>query len=274
MEKGKFCEKLKLDVDSILAYGILQNKVGCKAFLTYGLFFLRSFLENETMTRFPSPSDSADHGQKLTSRQLEILAYIQQEISESGRPPSYREIAKHFRYDAVGTVQDHISALIKKGFLERDEKIARGIRLAHRPRSPFRAVEIPILGIVPAGKPIEALENSIGMLSVSVREKGEYYALKVKGDSMKDAGILDGDFAIVRKQNQAESGEIVIALIGDEATVKILEKKRGRVRLLPANPAFSPIELGGTNTEIKTLIQGRVVSVQRYYSSLGKNNSP
>lgn len=216
------------------------------------------------MKTLSSNPDSERGTRPLTQKQLEILTYIQKEISEAGRPPSYREIAKHFRYDAVGTVQDHVRALIKKGYLEQDERIARGIRLAHRPRFPFRPIEIPILGWVPAGKPIEALENSLGMLSVSVREKGEYYALKIKGDSMRDAGILDGDLAIIKKQSHAESGEIVIALIGDEATVKFLEKKKGRTRLLPANPAFSPIELGTSGAT--TLIQGKVVGIQRYYS--------
>jgi repressor LexA len=194
----------------------------------------------------------------LSAKQAKVLAFIESEISRLGRPPTYRDIAHGCGYEAVGTVQDHVCALIKKGFLEKVPGLARGIQLVHRSHS----MDIPILGMVPAGKPMEALENQLGSISVPARWRGALYALQVKGESMKDAGILDGDFVVVKKQNHAENGEIVVALLQGEATVKYLEKKLDRVRLLPANANFSPIDC---SAEIDNLIQGKVVSVQRYY---------
>lgn len=194
----------------------------------------------------------------LSPKQAKILAFIESEISKSGRPPTYRDIADHCGYDAVGTVQDHIRSLIRKGYLEKTPGVARGIRIAHHTQSLF----IPILGMVPAGRPIEAIESQLGTLSIPARWKGELYALKVKGESMKDAGILDGDFVVVKKQTTAENGEIVVALMNGEATVKYLEKKAGRIRLLPANSKFSPIEW---QEGLENLIQGKVVGVQRFF---------
>lgn len=196
----------------------------------------------------------------LTEKQAEILSYIEAEIAESGCPPTFRQIAKHFGYKAVGTVEDHVKALIRKGVLLKESGVACGIRLAHH-SSPF---SIPILGSVPAGKPIEAIESALGSLPVSSTRcrGGEHFALQVRGESMRDAGILDGDYVVVRKQITAEDGDIVVALIDGEATVKTLEKRKGRIRLLPANPAFEPIEL---RSDRQNSIQGKVISVQRFY---------
>lgn len=195
----------------------------------------------------------------LTAKQAEILRIIEEETAQSGRPPSYREIAKRCGYDAVGTVQDHVRALIRKGFLTQVRGVARGIQLAHRSESR----DIPILGSVPAGRPIEAIHDATGSVSISGSLKGDFYALRVKGESMIEAGILDGDLVIVRQQATADSGDIVVAMIEGEATVKKLERKAGRVRLLPANPLFSPIEIppGSENS-----IQGKVVALQRLFT--------
>lgn len=201
----------------------------------------------------------------LSPKQSEILAYIEQEVARSGRPPTYRDIARHFG-GAVGTVQDHVKALVKKGFLRKSEGVARGLELAHRSSS----IDVPVLGFVPAGNPLEAIEFSHspgpgpGQRSVTVPAsvRGQLFALKVKGESMIEAGIMDGDYVIVKKQNHAENGEIIVAMIDGEATVKYLEKKRGRVRLLPANPRFEPIEIPPHSENV---IQGKVVSVQRFY---------
>ena len=201
---------------------------------------------------------STDGESPLSDKQMKILTFIENEISKTGCPPSYRDIAFHFGYDAVGTVQDHIRALVNKGYLTK-EKGARGIRLAFRSATS----QIPVLGKVPAGHPIESTQNIIGSLSIPARWKGDLYALKVTGESMRDAGILDGDYIIVKKQNHANSGEIVVALLGEEVTVKYLEQKPGQVRLLPANPKFSPIEL---NNQPDSVIQGKVIGVQRYFS--------
>jgi repressor LexA len=199
------------------------------------------------------------HENQLSPKQAEVLALIEGEITRHGRPPTYRDIAKHCGYEAVGTVQDLIRALIKKGFLHKEPGVARGIRLAHRAES----FDIPILGSVPAGRPIEAIETGLGYISIPSKWRGELYALRVSGESMIGAGIFDGDFVVVHKDARANSGDIVVAMINGEATVKYLEKKSGRVRLMPANPAFSPIEVPA---ESDNVIQGKVVSVQRYYS--------
>jgi repressor LexA len=195
---------------------------------------------------------------KLSPKQSKILAFIEEEISRTGRPPTYRDIAKHCGYGAIGTVQDHLRALIKKGFLQKEEGLARGLKLAHRAGS----IDVPILGMVPAGRPIEATESMLGSLAVPAKWSGDLYALRVKGESMIDAGIFDGDYVVVKKQHHANNGEIVVAMVDGEVTVKYLEKKGGKVRLLPANSRFSPIEIPAHS---ENFIQGRVVSVQRYY---------
>lgn len=218
-------------------------------------------------------TSTLDPQEPLSPQQAKILGFIEAEISRDGRPPTYRDIARHFGFSAVGTVQDYIQALIKKGYLEKDPSLARGIRLKHRNPS----LSIPILGSIPAGRPLEALENTLGYLSLPLlpqgtlnKEKGggkplyafQVYALQVRGQSMKDAGIFEGDYVIVKKQNHADNGDIVVALIDHEATVKFFEKKAGRIRLLPANPDFSPIEL---HPNRENRIDGKVIAVQRYY---------
>lgn len=202
-------------------------------------------------------SDASGSQSRLTPQQAKVLNFIEKELSASGRPPSLREIARHFGFTAVSSVESHIQALVKKGFLEKDRGAHHGLRLSYH----SEAQSVPVLGFVPAGSPVEAIEESSGSLPVPARYKGEIFALQVTGQSMKDAGILDGDYVIVRKQNTAESGEIVVATIDGEATVKTLEKKKGRIRLLPANDDYAPIELDSSQ---ENLIQGKVISVQRY----------
>jgi repressor LexA len=194
----------------------------------------------------------------LSPKQAKVLEFITEEIARTGRPPTYRDIARACGDSAVGTVQDHIRALLRKGFLEKESGVARGIRLSHRTAS----MDVPVLGAVPAGRPIEAIESILGSIAIPARWRGELYALRVVGESMIGAGILDGDYVIVQKQSEARNGDIVVAMIDGEATVKTFERKHGRVRLLPANPRFAPIEVpeGSENC-----IQGKVVSVQRYY---------
>jgi len=196
----------------------------------------------------------------LTPKQGEVLAYIESEISRHGRPPTYRDIARELGCDAVGTVQDHVRALIRKGFLHKEPGVARGIRLVHRTAS----IDIPILGAIPAGRPIEAIESGLGFISIPAKWRGEIYALRVSGESMIGAGIHDGDFVVVHKDAHVQPGDIVVAMIDGESTVKYLEreKKSGRVRLLPANPLFTPIDVPAESSNV---IQGKVVSVQRYY---------
>lgn len=198
--------------------------------------------------------------QKLppSEKQAKILKFIESEMSRNGRSPTYRDIAEHFGYEAVGTVQDHVRALVKKGYLQKQKGVARGLTPSYRES----AIQVPILGHVPAGRPTEALEDIQGMLTVPSKWRGELFALQVKGDSMIEAGIHEGDYVVIKRQDHAENGEIVVALIDGEATVKYLEQRAGRYRLLPANARYSPIEL--TETRANT-IQGKVVAVQRFY---------
>ena len=148
--------------------------------------------------------------------------------------------------------------MIRKGFLQKEPGVARGIRLAHRTES----IDVPILGAIPAGRPLEAIESGLGYVSIPARWRGELYALRVTGESMINAGIFDGDFVIVHKDAHIQNGDIVVAMIDGEATVKYLERKSSGVRLLPANPRYSPIEVP---PESNNTVQGKVVSVQRYY---------
>lgn len=194
----------------------------------------------------------------LTRKQLEILEFIEEEVSRTGRPPTYRAIAMFCKVESVATIQDHVVALVRKGYLEREPGVARGFVLRNRSES----IDVPILGSVPAGRPIEAIAEAQGSLSIARKWSGDLFALKVKGDSMIDAGIFEGDYVIVRKQETAEHGEIVVALLGGEATVKRLEKKGGRMRLIPENPKYAPIEIGEADDG---RISGRVVALQRHY---------
>ena len=196
----------------------------------------------------------------LTTKQLAVLECIREELVRTGRPPTYRDIARALGYDAVGTVQDHVRVLLRKGFLEKEEGVSRGFRLSYQRGSQ----EIPVLGRVPAGHPIEAIQDVQGSVAVPGNLRGDLFALRVVGESMIDAGIMDGDMVIVRKQSHAENGDIVVAMIEGEATVKYLEKKAALLRLLPANPRFQPIEVS-EGTVLGDFIQGKVVSVQRFY---------
>ncbi len=197
----------------------------------------------------------------LTPIQKKVLHFIEEETLNRGSPPTLRAICAEFGFKALGTVQSHLQALIKKGFLERDEGKARGLRVLHQRFS--RAMSIPILGKIQAGHPQEAIEVGMGTLSVPLElaRKGKLFALKVVGESMTGAGILEGDWVIARQQPDAQHRDIVVAIIENEATVKRLEKKRGKVRLLPENPNFSPILVD----KPEVYIQGKVVALKRDY---------
>ena len=202
----------------------------------------------------------------LPPKQRKILEFIQRFSISKGYPPTYEEIASKFNI-VVGTTQEHISALIKKGYLKKVSHTARGIRVVNLDenadisnlKSSIDA--IPLYGNVAAGEPIFADNNIQGYVAIKKRKRSsqDLFALKVKGTSMKDAGILQDDIVIVKKQNDAEDGEIIIALLDDEATVKTLRKKRSSVFLEPANPKFKPI----TDKLFKVL--GKVIELRRKY---------
>lgn len=200
---------------------------------------------------------------ELTDIQRKILRFIEEEGAVGGAPPTLRAICKAFGFKSIGSAQDHVRALVQKGFLEKDPGKARGIRLPDHHR--IGAVGVPVLGTVPAGIPREAIEITLGTLPVphAMAKKGNLFALKVVGESMSGAGIHDGDWVIARQQKTAVHGDIVVALIDGSATVKRLERKGGKARLLPENPMFEPIEVPAG----EEIVQGKVVSVQRYYEN-------
>jgi repressor LexA len=165
-----------------------------------------------------------------------------------GRAPTVREVQERFGFRAVQSAREHLERLVEEGRLDKRPGEARGYRLPGR-ETPIRMV--PVLGRVPAGPVDLAVEDLEGYVSVSQDSvpqnggDGELFGLRIKGDSMRDAGILDGDLAVVRKQDHAENRDVVVALVGEEATVKTLRRfgrgKSGRVELHPANPAYAPI---------------------------------
>lgn len=204
----------------------------------------------------------------ITARQQEILTFIQQTVEQKGYPPSLREIAGHFGMVGTRGAFKHVAALIRKGYLRKGQG-ARALEVISQSQT-ARAVQsksagrtIPILGRVAAGQPILAEENLLGHLTVdpSLIRGREAFLLKVKGESMRDAGILDGDFVLVKRQADADSGEIVVAMREGEATVKRLIKKKGSLILQPENAAFDPIVI--TEKETSFQILGKVVSLIR-----------
>jgi repressor LexA len=180
----------------------------------------------------------------LTKRQKEIYEFISKYASKYGYPPTVREIGKAVGLHSSSTVHAHLANLEKIGLLRRDPTKPRAIEvLVDKARKAMRGPGLPLVGHVAAGAPILAEENIEEYLEVPEVIGGETgdYILRVKGDSMKDAGILEGDYVVVRPAEVADNGEIVVALIGDEATVKRFFREKDRVRLEPANKAYKPI---------------------------------
>ncbi len=202
--------------------------------------------------------------EQLTDRQRRILDYIGQTRDERGYPPSVREIGDAVGLHSPSSVHAQLATLAQKGYLTKDPTKPRAIRVhgAERPSATSNAniVEVPLVGRIAAGGPILAEQNVEDTMALprDLVGSGTLFALKVRGESMTGAGILDGDTVIIRQQPEASDGEIVAALVGDdEATVKRLSRKGGKVRLLAENPAYDPIE----PEEVSVL--GKVVAVLR-----------
>ena len=200
----------------------------------------------------------------LTKRQKEILDHIEWFIAERGYAPSFEEIAHYFGYSSLATVHEHLSNLERKGFIRKSYNESRSIELVKPDPGPH-AVELPLFGAVAAGLPIDAIPQ-IETLTVPpdmVRRGRESYVLKVQGDSMIDEQIKNGDYIVVSAQDNAENGQMVVALVnGDSATVKKLYREPGnRVRLQPANAAVEPIVVDARDVQV----QGVVVGVIRKY---------
>lgn len=186
-----------------------------------------------------------------------VFRFVRDRLA-SGRPPTVREVMGAFGFRSPQTAREHLDGLVEEGRLKKDPGVARGFRLPGRGGAP--TVMVPLLGRVPAGPLDLAVEELEGHLPVQTRRApGELFSLRVRGDSMKDAGIFDGDVVVVRRQPTASSGEIVVAMVGDEATVKRLRLKRGRVELHPENEAYQPIV--PDPSDVKVL--GKVVEVRR-----------
>ena len=209
---------------------------------------------------------------ELTNRQKEILEFVKGYIELNGYPPSYREIGENFHMASTFGVKRHLDALAKKGYLNNEGNISRSLSLTQlsRPKpmdkSAIELIELPIVGRVAAGYPILAEQNIEGTLAIQsslISNKVESFGLKVKGDSMIDAGIFENDVVIINPQKDARNGDIVVALLQDEATLKRYEKRDDTVYLIPENKNYNIIEV--KNREDFSII-GKVLGVFRWYN--------
>lgn len=210
--------------------------------------------------------------QGLTKRQAQTLDYIRQSIEERGYPPTLREIGEYMGIRSTNGVNDHLRALERKGYLRREDMKSRALRVVDvndrqaPPRSSDENImDIRIVGRVAAGLPLLAEENVVDTVRVDrmlVRGGREVFGLRVTGDSMIEAGILNGDYIFVRKQPTADRGDIVVALIGDEATVKYYYPEKDYIRFQPANAQMAPILVRAADFK-PTMLLGVVVGVYR-----------
>jgi repressor LexA len=210
--------------------------------------------------------------QGLTKRQEQTLDFIRSSIEDRGYPPTLREIGEHMGIRSTNGVNDHLRALERKGYLTREDMKSRALKLVEdQQEAPAKLnadddlIEVRVLGRVAAGLPLYAEENVIDTVRVDrmlVRGGREVFGLRVTGDSMIDAGILSGDYIFVKKQSTADRGDIVVALIGDEATVKYFYPERDYVRFQPANGQMAPILVRASDFK-STMLLGKVVGVYR-----------
>jgi len=206
----------------------------------------------------------------LTKRQAQTLDFIRQSIEERGYPPTLREIGESMGIRSTNGVNDHLRALERKGYLRREDMKSRALRLVSQEAEPAAnsdetLVDVQVLGRVAAGLPLLAEENVVDTVRVDrmlVRGGRDVFGLRVQGDSMINAGILNGDYIFVRKQASADRGEIVVALIGDEATVKYYFPEKDYVRFQPANDQMAPILVRASDFR-PTMLLGVVVGVYR-----------
>lgn len=210
--------------------------------------------------------------EQLTERQQDILDFIQSYLEANGYPPTYREIGKHFNISSTFGVKRHVDALSKKGYLSNESKTSRTLSIIDEEglnkslHSLDSMVGLPIVGRVVAGYPVLAQENIEGSMMIDanlINKKSGCFGLKVTGDSMVNAGILDGDLVIVSPQKEAINGDIVVALLHDEATMKRFQIKENKIYLVPENEKYTPIAVD--NVEEFSII-GKVISVFRTYN--------
>ncbi|OGC45565.1 repressor LexA [candidate division WWE3 bacterium RBG_19FT_COMBO_34_6] len=204
----------------------------------------------------------------LYKKQKQILDYISQYIQMNGTSPTLQEIANAMGLSSLATVHEHLQALVKKGVIKRFEGAVRGIEVLHEAvNTSLSAIELPIIGYIAAGQPIDAIESPIDTIMVStdlVSKTKRCYVLQVRGDSMIEEGIFDGDNVVIQSQNTANDGDIIVALLDNNfATLKkIFREKDGRIRLQPANKQMDPIYVN----PLELKIQGKVTGIIRRYN--------
>ncbi len=201
--------------------------------------------------------------QTLTDRQRSILDFLGEFLEEHGYPPTLREIGAHFGIKSPRGVQDHLEALERKGHIRRRREASRGIEiLDYRPPASDNVVRLPLVGRVAAGQPVLSEENIDDWLEIdsALARKGSFL-LKVVGDSMIDAHICEGDTLVVESAEEARNGEIVVALVDDEATVKTFYKEKGAIHLQPENSTMEPIIVPAGSAEVRVI--GKVLAVLR-----------
>lgn len=208
----------------------------------------------------------------LTERQRDILNFIKEFQKERGVAPTHREICDQFGFSSYGTVYKHLSLLEKKGLIRRDWNQKRGVELVEKPEDTKKesspagdaatAYELPLFGYIAAGRPLDVdVSNEMIAVPEHLTRRGDNYVLKVRGDSMIDDGILDGDLVIINRRERAENGEMVVANVNGEVTLKRLYQEGDRVRLQPANSMMSPIYAAARDVAV----QGVVVGLMRRF---------
>lgn len=206
-------------------------------------------------------SEEYTHGEaaeaaSLSPQQRKVYQFLKEGFFQNGATPTLRELCKFMGWSAVGTAQSVVAALIEKGFLEKDSHKARSLR----PKNILSFKSAPIVGSAPAGSPFEAYESHDGDVMIPDFLRGPVFAVRVKGDSMQDAGILDGDLVIVREEKSAKPKDIVVASLDGEVTIKRFSQKGSDYWLLPENKKYKPIRVEG---DFKIL--GKVIGVHRYW---------
>ncbi|MEX0974526.1 MAG: transcriptional repressor LexA [Bacillota bacterium] len=198
---------------------------------------------------------------KLTPQQAKVLEVIKESIRKSGYPPSVRELGEMLGLKSTATVHTHLRNLERKGYLKRVAQKSRAFNIidSYTEKEPGPVIMVPLVGMVRAGLPVLAVENIEDMVPFprSFVKSENVFLLRVQGDSMIEVGIFDGDYVLVRQQDTADNGDIVVALLGDEATVKSFYREKDAVRLQPQNPRFSPI----VSPDVRVL--GKVVGLYR-----------
>jgi len=188
---------------------------------------------------------------------MKLYTFLRDRFYAGGSMPTIREICYEMGWKAVGTAQDVVGALIEKGWIERDRKHARGLRL--KGQEDLRAV--PILGSAPAGPPVEAIEDHKGSAMIPTYIRGRVFGIRIDGDSMKNAGIDDGDIVIVKQTSQAQNNDIVVAMVDGEVTVKRFERRKNQIWLKPENPRYKPRLI----TDPSFRILGKIIGLHRYF---------